>query len=164
MFNNLRAGSPVYIFYKSNPSYAIGEVIRIENQIDQYGNKVYENLMLQQKAAYVDIVARVNGGEQRFNHIGAEYSITDSGPDGVVLSDNLREFTDAIGAFSKIKEKNVAHHDKDVADIEACRSIMCELDPQKKKESEQAREIEELKQGMAELKAMLSQVIGHGSK
>lgn len=175
MFQNLRTGSPIYIFNKSKLEAVTGEVLRTENQMDQFGSKVFANGLLQQKVAFLDIVAAVAGEEQRFSHVCADYSITDSGLDGIVLCDNRAEFIEAINAYSRISERVLADKDKHERIVERCRTIVSELDPQKRIEREQAKEIEDLKaslhdlsakydRDMGDLRTMLSQALKHGSQ
>lgn len=159
MFQSLRKGSPIYLFDKTNINAEMGEVSRVENPADQFGNPIFINGLMQPKVAFIDIHALFNGTEKTFSHVNADCSITDSGKEGAIICDNLQEFIAAITSYAKSSERALSEMDKHRVIVEKCGAILNELDPKRKAEKEQAEEIASLKRQMANIEDMLSKAL-----
>lgn len=159
MFQSLRKGSPIYLFDKKNISAETGEVDRVDNLADQFGNPIFVNGLMQPKVAFVDVYALFDGVAKKFTHVNADCSITDSGEGGAIICDNRQEFTDAIASYARASERVLSEVDKHKAIVEKCESILNDLDPKRRAEKEQADEIANLKQQMANIERMLSQAL-----
>lgn len=159
MFQSLRKGSPIYLFDKTNINAEMGEVSRVENPADQFGNPIFINGLMQPKVAFIDIHALFNGTEKTFSHVNADCSITDSGKEGAIICDNLQEFIVAITSYAKSSERALSEMDKHRVIVEKCGAILNELDPKRKAEKEQAEEIASLKRQMANIEDMLSKAL-----
>ena len=159
MFQSLRKGSPIYLFDKTNINAEMGEVSRVENPADQFGNPIFINGLMQPKVAFIDIHALFNGTEKTFSHVNADCSITDSGKEGAIICDNLQEFIAAITSYAKSSERALSEMDKHRVIVEKCGAILNELDPKRKAEKEQAEEIASLKRQMANIENMLSKAL-----
>lgn len=164
MFQGLSSSSPIYLFNKKEKKADIGMVVRLENQVDQFGNKVISSGFMTPKIAFVDIVASIQGSEIKFARVPADASVTDSSIDGIILSDNLQDFLDAVKAFKKISEQRLALREPDEETVAKCNAIIEDFDPQKKQEREQAREIEYLKDKISNIESMLTQALNNSSK
>ena len=172
MFQDLKGGNPIFIFLKDSLSAMAGEVVRIDNQIDQFGNKIYATGLMQPKPAYVDILVRSDGKERSFGHVAASATITDSGdPDGVILCDNRQEFIDAISAYGLNSERIVSEVDRHRQIAQRCREIVSQFDPRVKAEQERAEELSRMKDRMDRMENMmvgvddkLSRILELGSK
>lgn len=159
MFQSLSKGSPIYLFDKTNINAEMGEVSRVENPADQFGNPIFINGLMQPKVAFIDIHALFNGTEKTFSHVNADCSITDSGKEGAIICDNLQEFIAAITSYAKSSERALSEMDKHRVIVEKCGAILNELDPKRKAEKEQAEEIASLKRQMANIEDMLSKAL-----
>ena len=159
MFQSLRKGSPIYLFDKTNINAEMGEVSRVENPADQFGNPIFINGLMQPKVAFIDIHALFNGTEKTFSHVNADCSITNSGKEGAIICDNLQEFIAAITSYAKSSERALSEMDKHRVIVEKCGAILNELDPKRKAEKEQAEEIASLKRQMANIEDMLSKAL-----
>lgn len=163
MFQSLRAGSPIYLFDKNKLTAEVGEVVRIENEVDQFGNKVFLTGLMQPKVSFVDLVASFAGKEVKFNHVYADATITDSGTDGAILCENRQEFVDAIASYKKTSERILSEVENHRNIVERCEDILGEMDPRIRSEKAQSEEIAKLKSDMADIKAMLAQALKHDS-
>lgn len=164
MFQDLRAGMPIYMFDKKDLTAYAGEVVRIENQTDQFGNKVFVMGLAPIKVAYLDIVASINGMETQLKSIKADTSISDSpAPNGAIICDNRQEFIEAIQSFKKTSERILSEVDRHREIVERCDVILSDFDPKAKAEKEQSQEIAQLKSDMSDIKNMLAQVLKGGS-
>lgn len=164
MFQDLRAGSPIYMFDKKDLAAYAGEVVRIENQKDQFGNKIFISGLAPMKAAYLDIVANINGTETRLETIRAEASLSDSpAPNGAIICDNRPEFIEAVGSFKKTSERILSEIDRHKEIVTKCDSILADFDPQIKAERVKSEEIAQLKHDMDDIKALLAQALMGGS-
>ena len=155
MFQGLRASSPIYLFDKKNLVAETGEVVRTENPVDQFGNKVFATGLMQPKVAYIDIVALIGGKEVRFNHVSADSSISDSIADGAILCDDRQEFIDAIRSYRKTSERILNEIDTHKDIVNKCDAILADLDPRLKTEKE-------LNARIAKLEEMLARALNTG--
>lgn len=163
MFQSLRAGSPIYLFDKNRLTAEVGEVIRVENEVDQFGNKVFLNGLMQPKVSFVDLVASISGKEVKFNHVFADATITDSSTDGAILCENRQEFVDAIASYKKTSERILSEVDHHKNIVERCELILADIDPMIRSEKAQSEKIARLESDMADIKAMLAKALKHDS-
>lgn len=156
MFQGIRNSSPIYILHKTEPRLEVGEVVSVSNPLTQYGATAFPAGF---GSRTVDIKVRINETVHDFKGLPAEASIADSGA-GMVVSESKDAILNEIDGFSKNSERALAEVEHHRAVVEECRKMREALNPQLKKEAEQALEIESLKRGMAEIKSMI-EALGH---
>lgn len=162
MFQNLRSGNSFYILYKNEPRLAIGEVKSSPKPAPQFPYQ-YQPGVVAQPANMVEISVSIDSQDALFQKVPAELSITDYGPD-MVISDNSDAMTNEIKALMHVSEKHVSDTPKHERNIAEYSSMLSVLNPQIAKETEQEKRIEQLTGELSEMKAMLTEILGRGSK
>lgn len=170
MFQGLRAGSPIYLLSKSEPKIEIAEVISVGNPVPQYGANFQTGNFFQPKNT-VDVKARVGEQVIDLQKLPAELDIADFGTSGMVVSESREAIINEIDGFKKLSVRALEGIDKHKHIVEECDKMLAALNPQIKKDAEQAEEIEKLKSGMnnlmddmTDIKAMLAKALKCGVK
>ncbi len=168
MLSALRPGTPVYVLYKNEPRFAVAKVSQVSNQ---YPNIGYQQPLVPGNNVAVDIAIDVDGRTETYQRIPLNSSVAEFPEKGVLISetrDGIINEVNAIRSASQTAIDQVETHKKVIA---ACDQLLVDLNPQLKKEKEQATEIANLKQqlaGMSEqiaaLTGMLSKSLGRKSK
>lgn len=171
MFQGLRASSPFYILYKNEPRVAIGEVISVSNPVPQFGATAYQNGLMTTPKSFVDIKVRVGEEVLDLQKLPADSTIADFGGNGMVVSESREAIINEVDGFKKASERVLADVGRHRKIVSECDKMLSELSPQLKREAEQAEEIENLKQGMgnlrddlADIKALLSKALNRSPK
>ena len=162
MFQNLRKGNSLYILHKNEPKLSVGEVKLVSPPIPQFGLP-YQQGMMPQSSRYVEINITADGQDILMQRIPADLSITDYGPD-MVISDNRDAIINEIEAFKHGSEKHIADTPRHERIVAECETMLTLLNPPSAKDTEQERRIEQLTGELSEMKAMLTEILGRGSK
>ena len=119
----------------------------------------------------VDVKVSINGESVDFQKLPADASIADFGSNGIVVSESRDAIINEISGFKKASERVLADVERHQHIVAECDTMLTLLNPQLKREAEQAEEIENLKRGMSDLrgdmndiKGMLAQALKHSSK
>lgn len=169
MLSALRPGTPVYVLYKNEPRFAVAKVSQVSNQ--------YPNLGYQQQPLVpgnnfaVNMAIEVDGKIENYERIPLNSSIAEFPDKGVLISetrDGIINEVNAIKSASVTALQQVETHKNVIA---SCDKLLFDLNPQLRKEQEQAAEIATLKEqlsGMSEqiaaLTGMLSKSLGKKPK
>lgn len=154
---------PFYILYKNEPRLAIGEVSNVGLPMQSLGT-TYQNGIMSMPRYEIDLKVNVNGEDVNLTKLPAEQSIADFGTSGMVVSDSKEAILHEIDAFEAVSQRAINEVDKHRKNIEECTKMKAMLNPQIAKEAEQTKEIESLKNEMADIKAMLSKALGRINK
>lgn len=159
MLSGLRQGAPLFILYKNELKTAVGEVVSISPYVPGPGEPMpaFNQNGFQR---LVNISATVDGQNVLFKRLNGDASVADQYGDGILISETrdgvLNEITAMRSNSARVLEQ-IPMHQKIVSE---CDRLAVELNPQLRKEQEQAREIASLKNDIAELKAMLASSLG----
>lgn len=156
MFQGLRQGSPLFILSKGEPKIEIGEVVSVSNPVPMYPTSFQQNTFMPQST--VDVTARVNGEEVCFQKLRADLSIADTNAGSVVVSDNREAMISEIESFEKHTDQRLTEMPKLQHIKEECPKMLAMLSPQMKRDEQQAKEIESLKNGMSILRDDISNI------
>lgn len=169
MLSALRPGTPVYVLYKNEPRFAVAKVSQVSNQ---YPNIGYQQQPLVPGNNFaVNIAIEVDGKIENYERIPLNSSIAEFPDRGVLISetrDGIINEVNAIKSASVTALQQVETHKNVIA---SCDKLLFDLNPQLRKEQEQAAEIATLKEqlsGMSEqiaaLTGMLSKSLGKKPK
>lgn len=158
MFQSLRGGSPFYILYKNDPKLVVGEVVNTENLMPLLGT-TFQNGIMSQPKNVVDVNISVDGESMKFQKLPADMSIADFGT-GVVVSDSRDAIINEIEAFKNVSVRILNEVEKHQHIVNECDRMLGQLNPHIATEARQSREIESLKNEMADIKEMLSKALG----
>ena len=159
MLSGLRQGAPLFILYKNDLKSAIGEVVSVSPYVAGPGEPA-PALTPNGFQRLVNISATVDGQNVLFKRVNGDAAIADQYVDGILISETRDGILNEIAAMRSNSARaleQVETHKKIVAE---CDRLSMELNPQLRKEREQAQEIASLKNDIAELKAMLASSLG----
>lgn len=169
MLSALRPGTPVYVLYKNEPRFAVAKVSQVSNQ--------YPNLGYQQQPLVpgnnlaVNIVIEVDGKLEPYERIPLNTSIAEFPDKGVIISETRDGIINEVNAIKSASVTALQQVDMHKNVIASCDKLLFDLNPQLRKEQEQATEIANLKEqlnGMSEqiaaLTGMLSKSLGKKPK
>ena len=168
MLSALRPGTPVYVLYKNEPRFAVAKVSQVSNQ---YPNLTPQQPLIPGNNLAVNMAIEVDGKIENYERIPLNSSIAEFPDRGVLISetrDGIINEVNAIKSASVTALQQVDMHKKVIA---SCDKLLFDLNPQLRKEQEQAAEIATLKEqlnGMSEqiaaLTGMLSKSLGKKPK
>ena len=169
MLSALRPGTPVYVLYKNEPRFAVAKVSQASNQ--------YRNLGYQQQPLVpgnnfaVNMSIEVDGKVENYERIPLNSSIAEFPDRGVLISETRDGIINEVNAIKSASVTALQQVDMHKNVIASCDKLLFDLNPQLRKEQEQAAEIATLKEqlsGMSEqiaaLTGMLSKSLGKKPK
>lgn len=169
MLSALRPGTPVYVLYKNEPRFAVAKVSQVSNQ--------YPNLGYQQQPLVpgnnfaVNMAIEVDGKVENYERIPLNSSIAEFPDRGVLISETRDGIINEVNAIKSASVTALQQVDMHKNVIASCDKLLLDLNPQLRKEQEQAAEIATLKEqlsGMSEqiaaLTGMLSKSLGKKPK
>lgn len=169
MLSALRPGTPVYVLYKNEPRFAVAKVSQVSNQYPNF-NRQSQPLIPGNNLA-VNIVIEVDGKLEPYERIPLNTSIAEFPEKGVLISETRDGIINEVNAIKSASVTALQQVDMHKNVIASCDKLLFDLNPQLRKEQEQAQEIATLKEqlsGMSEqiagLTAMLSKSLGKTKK
>ena len=163
MLSTLRAGTPVYILYKNEPRFAVGKVTQVSHQYPNFAQTPQQSLIPGNNVA-VDIAVEVDGKIENFPRIPLNSTIAEYPDKGAIISetrDGIINEVNAIRGASQTAIDQVEMHKRIIA---SCDQLLFDLNPQLKKDQEQAQEIESLKQQISGMSDQIAALTGMLSK
>lgn len=161
MLSNLRAGTPVYILYKNEPRFAVGKVSQVSNQ---YPNLGYQQPLVPGNNVAVDIAIEVDGKMETYQRIPLNSSIAEFPDKGVIISETRDGIINEVNAIRSASQTAIDQVDAHRRVIASCDQLLFDLNPQLKKDQEQAQEIATLKQQLAGMSDQIAALTGMLSK
>lgn len=161
MLSALRPGTPVYVLYKNEPRFAVAKVSQVSNQ---YPHLSYQQPLIPGNNVAVDIAIEVDGKTETYPRIPLNSTIAEFPDKGVLISetrDGIINEVNAIRSASQTAIDQVETHRRIIA---SCDQLLFDLNPQLKKEQEQATEIANLKQQLAGMSDQIAALTGMLSK
>ena len=155
MFQSLSQGAIIPVLYKNGPRVEDGKVLSINTHVPAY-NPAQPMAML--NGPVTDITIQVGGETIPFAGLPANGVVANFPDKGIFLSTDkaavLREL-EAMAAASRQILEQVPAHQKMVKD---CEALLLSLQPEKQKEAQQAKEIEDLKTQLSDMNGKFSQL------
>ena len=168
MLSALRPGTPVYVLYKNEPRFAVAKVSQVSNQ---YPNLGYQQPLVPGNNLAVNIAIEVDGKIETYERIPLNSMIAEFPEKGVLISETRDGIINEVNAIKSASVSALQQVDMHKNVIASCDKLLFDLNPQLKKEQEQAQEIATLKEqlsGMSEqiaaLTGMLSKSLGKKPK
>lgn len=161
MFSNLRSGAPLYVLHRNEPRVEVGEVMSVSQPTPQF-SATYNNGMLTPPKMYVDV--RIKVGEQTIDlqKLQSDMSVADC--NGMVVSETKDAIVNEVAALAKMSQSVLDSVDRHKDIVEKCGVLMEELNPDVKREAERAKEMNDLRSEVADLKGMLAQLLNSKAK
>jgi tRNA C32,U32 (ribose-2'-O)-methylase TrmJ len=110
----------------------------------------------------VDIEVTANGKVINLQKLTADATIDDK--NGIIVAENRDAILNEIEVLSKNSQRIIESCDYHNEIVAKCNALVAELNPQLKREAEQAREINDLRQQLSDIKGMLADVLNKKTK
>ena len=161
MLSGLRTGTPVYILYKNEPRFASGKVVSVSNQYPQFN---LQQPLMPSNGPVVDMTIEVDGRTESYPRIPLNSAIAEFPDKGVVISETRDGIINEVNAIRGASESAINQVEAHKRVIEACDKLLLDLNPQLKREQEQANEIATLKQQLSGMSDQIAALTGMLSK
>jgi hypothetical protein len=152
MFQGLTQGGTISVLYRNIPKVAEGKVLSVNTHLPQYNPQQPLAMM---NGPVTDITVQVGSDTIPFVGLPANGVVANFPDKGYFITTDkaavLREIESMIAASKQVLE-SVPDHEKLISN---CEALLLELNPEKKKEAEQAKEMSDLRNEIAELKKLL---------
>ena len=161
MFQNLSQGATLFILYRNEPRLERGRVISVNTHLPQY-NPTQPQAMF--NGMVTDITVTAGGETIPFAGLPASASVANFSDRGMFISEEQGSITSEITSMRDNSKRIVESYEDHKAMVEKCDSLLLSLSPDRQKELQAAKEMEALKGELAEMKKMLSAVLGTKTK
>ena len=161
MLSGLRAGTPVYLLYKNDPRFSTGKVISVSNQYPQFN---LQQPLMPGNGPVVDLSIEVDGKTETYSRVPLNSTIAEFPDKGVIISETREGIINEVNAIRSASENAINQVEAHKRVIAACDRLMLDLNPQLKREREQANEIANLKQQLLGMSDQIAALTGMLSK
>ena len=161
MLSGLRPGTPVYVLYKNEPRFATAKVVSISNQYPQFN---YQQPLNPGQNVAVDIAIEVNGKTETYQRIPLNSTIAEFPDKGVLISETREGIINEVNAIRGTSQAALEQVEAHKRVIASCDQLLFDLNPQLRKDQEQAEEIATLKQQLAGMSDQIAALTGMLSK
>lgn len=157
MFQGLSQGATLYILYKNEPRMEKGRVISVNTHLPQFNPS-------QPQAMFGGMVTDLNvavGNETiPFAGLPATASVANFPDRGMFVSEDQGMAVNELTAMRDNSQRVVDSYEAHRTLRDKCDALLLSLNPEKQKEMQNAKDVAELKGELAEMKRMLSAVLG----
>ena len=155
MFQSISQGAPLYILYRNEPRVADGRVLSVNTHMPVYNPNQPMSVL---NGLVTDISVQIGNDTVPFIGLPAN-GVSANFPDkgmfvAIDKSSVLREIETMMTASRQVLEQ-VPTHQKMIKD---CESLLILLQPEKKKEAQQERDIENLKTQLEEMSGKFDKI------
>lgn len=152
MFQGLTQGATISVLYRNIPRVADGRVVSVNTHLPMYDPKAPMAMM---NGPVTDLTVQVGNETIPFAGLPASGVVANFPERGLFIAEDraavLRE-VEAMAATSRQILDSVPAHQKMVQD---CETLLEDLNPERRKEARQAKEMTDLRGEVAELKRLL---------
>lgn len=161
MFQGLSQGATLYILYKNEPRMEAGRIISVNTHLPQF-NPTQPQAML--GGMVTDLTVSVGSETIPFAGLPANASVANFPDRGLFISENQAMIMNELTAMRDNSQRIVDSYDAHKALRDKCDALLLSLNPEKQKEVQNAKEMADLKGELAEMKRMLSAILGTKQK
>ena len=152
MFQGLTQGATISVLYRNIPKVADGKVLSVSTHLPQYNPQQPLAMM---NGPVTDITVQVGNDTIPFVGLPANGVVANFPDKGYFIATDktavLREIESMIATSRQVLD-SVPDHERLIS---SCEALLLELNPEKRKEAEQAKEMSDLKKEIADLKKLL---------
>ena len=161
MFQGLQQGATLYLLYKNEPRLETGRVTTVNTHLPQYNPAQPQAIF---NGMVTDLVVAVGSETIPFAGLPANASVANFPDKGLYLSEDQGMAINELTAMRDNYQRVVDSYDANKAMLDKCDALLLTLNPEKKAQKQSAEEMAALKGELAEMKRMLSAVLGTKSK
>lgn len=163
MLSTLRQGTPVFVIFRNGPRVATAKVAQISSQYPPQFN-IQMGQMGANMSPMFDLTLELDGKTELFQRIPVNTSIAEFPEKGIILSETR---DGVINEVSAIRSNAVSELDKRSfyeQTVANCDQILLDVNPDLKREQEQAGKIAKLEQQLAGMSDQIAALTGMLSK
>ena len=163
MLSTLRQGTPVFVIFRNGPRVATAKVAQISSQYPPQFN-IQMGQMGANMSPMFDLTLELDGKTELFQRIPINTSIAEFPEKGIILSETR---DGVINEVSAIRGNAVSELDKRSfyeQTVANCDQILLDVNPDLKREQEQAGKIAKLEQQLAGMSDQIAALTGMLSK
>lgn len=161
MFQSIPQGAVLHILYKNEPRIEKGRVISVNTHLPQFNPSQPQAMF---GGMVTDLTVAVGSETIPFAGLPATASVANFPDKGMFVSEDQGMVINELTAMRDNSQKVIESYDAHKALRDKCDALLLSLNPDKQKELQNAKEMEELKGELSELKRMLSAALGTKSK
>lgn len=161
MFQGLSQGATLYILYKNEPRMERGRILSVNTHLPQF-NPNQPQAML--GGMVTDLTVAIGSDTIPFAGLPANASMANFSDKGLFISEDQGMIVNELTAMRENSQRVVDSYDAHKALRDKCDALLISLNPEKQTQMQNAKEMADLKGELAELKQMLSAVLGAKSK
>lgn len=163
MLSTLRQGTPVFVIFRNGPRVATAKVAQISSQYPPQFN-IQMGQMGANMSPMFDLTLEMDGKTELFQRIPVNTSIAEFPEKGIIISESrdgvINEVTAIRGnAVSELDKRS--YYEQTVAN---CDQILLDVNPDLKREQEQASKIAKLEEQLAGMSDQIAALTGMLSK
>ena len=163
MLSTLRQGTPVYVIFRAGPRVATAKVAQISSQYPPQFN-IQMAQMGNNMSPMFDLTLEMDGKTELFQRIPINTSVAEFPENGIILSETR---DGVINEISAIRGNAVTELDKRSfyeQTVTNCDQILLDVNPELKREQEQAGKIARLEEQIAGMSDQIAALTGMLSK
>lgn len=154
MLRDLKIGAILYVLDKKERTIGEAEVLQAVLSMTQF--QYNPSMPFRQTMA---VRARYNGKEVVFNNLFADQSSCEDNGNGIVVCENKDALLAELKSFKMTNDNLVSRMEEFVENSKWCDEQLVQLDPVKKAEAESAKQFDDFKKDLADIKSLLSKVL-----
>ena len=157
MFQALNQGAPLWILYKNEPRVERGRVTSTNTHVPQFNPSQPQALF---GGMVTDLTVAVGSETIPFAGLPAMASVANFPDKGMYISEDQGMILNELTAMRDNSQRVVDSYEAHKSLRDKCDALLISLNPEKQKEVQSAKEMADLKGELADLKRMLSVVLG----
>lgn len=159
MFQGLTQGMPLYILYKNEPKVETARVVSVNTHPQQ---ATPTNPMAILNGPVTDIVVSVDGKTlPPFQGLQPSAMVATFSADGMFISEDKGLIDNELKAIEDNHQRIVDGYESSKEMVEKCKALRLQLNPDKQREAEYAKEMSRMQGELSEMKQLLMKVLGN---
>ena len=161
MFQGLSQGATLYILYKNEPRMEKGRVISLNTHVPQF-NPTQPQAMF--SGMVTDLTVAIGNETINLAGLPAAASIANFPDKGMYVSEDQGMIVNELTAMRDNSQRIVDSYEANKSLRDKCDALLVSLNPDRQKEMQNAKDVAELKGELADMKKMLSALLGTKTK
>jgi len=161
MFQGMSQGATLYILYKNEPRMEKGRIVSVNTHLPQFNPSQPQAMF---GGMVTDITVSVGNETIPFAGLPATASVANFPDKGIFVSEDQSLVVTELTSMRDNSQRIIESYDAHKALRDKCDELLLSLNPEKQKEMQNAKDVADLKGELAELKGMLSALLGTKNK
>ena len=154
-------GTTLYVLYKNEPRMEKGRVVSVNTHLPQFNPSQPQAMF---GGMVTDLTVAVGSDTIPFAGLPATASVANFPDKGIFVSEDQGLTINELTSMRDNSQRIVESYDAHKALRDKCDALLISLNPEKQKEMRNEKEMAELKGELAEMRRMLSAVLGTKTK